>query len=169
VQSPVLVQEMSDTFIPFVGMSSAAGTAAGLVAERLMRGDGVVDLFPMPQLAIECFHLQRTGGNLVELLAVGAVGAFDGAIERGRAREEHEQVRTALLASLFEAGGELAAAVDLHGANGKGHAVLQGRGTESQFAPWHEGALAEHPSARSRPLEAVTKEPFCLGCIFLSD
>jgi hypothetical protein len=38
----------------------------------------------------------------------------------------HEQVLTALLASLFEVGGELRAAVDLHRANGKGHAVLQG-------------------------------------------
>ncbi len=91
-----------------------------------MRADGVVDLLPMPQLAIELFHLQRTGRDLVKLLAVGAIGAFDGAIEFRRARRQHEQVQAALPAGLFELGGELRAAVDLHRANGKRHAVLQG-------------------------------------------
>ncbi len=67
-----------------------------------MRADGVVDLLPMPQLAIELFHLQRTGRDLVKLLAVGAMGAFDGAIEFGRARRQHEQVQAALPAGLFE-------------------------------------------------------------------
>ncbi len=91
-----------------------------------MRADGVVDFFPLAQLAIEFLHFQRAGRDLVELLAVGAVGAFDGAVEFGGARGEHEQVQTALLASLFEVGGELRAAVDLHGANGERHALLQG-------------------------------------------
>jgi len=91
-----------------------------------MRTDGVVDLFPLPQLAIEFFHFQRAGRDLVELLGVGAVGAFDGAVELGRARGEHEQVQAALLASRFEVGGELRAAVDLHRANGERHARLQG-------------------------------------------
>src|ERR1019366_10063891 len=50
----------------------------------------------------------------------------DGAIEFGRARGQHEQVPTALLTSLFELGGELRTAVDLHRANGKRHAGLQG-------------------------------------------
>jgi hypothetical protein len=35
-------------------------------------------------------------------------------------------MQSALLASLFELGGELRAAVDRQRANGKGHAVLQG-------------------------------------------
>ena len=39
-----------------------------------MRADGVVDFFPVPQLAIELFHFQRAGRDLVELLDVGAVG-----------------------------------------------------------------------------------------------
>src|SRR5713226_5471344 len=91
-----------------------------------MRADGVVNVFPVPQLTIEFFHFQGASGDLVELLGVGAVGAFDGAVEFGRARRKHEQVQTALLASLFELGGELASAIDLDRANGKGHAVLQG-------------------------------------------
>src|ERR1019366_4963124 len=91
-----------------------------------MRADGVVDLFPMAEFAIECFHLQRTGRNLVELLGVGTVGGFDGAMEFGRARGQYEQMQAALLAGLFELGGELRAAVDLHRANGERHAELQG-------------------------------------------
>jgi hypothetical protein len=52
----------------------------GEVAEGLMRADGVVDSFPVPQLAIEFFHFQRARRDLVELLGVGAVGAFDNAV-----------------------------------------------------------------------------------------
>jgi hypothetical protein len=37
-----------------------------------------------------------------------------------------QQAQAALLIGLFELGGELASAVDLQGANGKGHAVEQG-------------------------------------------
>src|SRR5712692_2870637 len=85
-----------------------------------MRADGVVDLFPMPEFAIEFFHFQGASGDLVELLGVGAVGAFDGTVEFGRARREHEQVQAALLASKFELSGKLAAAIDLDRANGKG-------------------------------------------------
>src|SRR5260370_42119869 len=91
-----------------------------------MRADGVVDLSPMPEFAIEFFHLQGASGDLVELLGVGAVGAFDGTVEFGRARRKHEQMQAALLASLFKLGGKLAAAINLYRANGKGHAVLQG-------------------------------------------
>ena len=91
-----------------------------------MRADGVVDFFPLAQFAVEGFHLQRAGGDLIELLGVGAVGAFHGTVEFGRTRREHEQVQAALLAGLLELGGELTAAIDLQGANGEGHAVLQG-------------------------------------------
>src|SRR6266849_5444706 len=76
-----------------------------------MRADGVVDLFPMPEFAIEFFRFQGASGDLVELLGVGAVGAFDGTVEFGRARREHEQVQAALLASKFKLGGKLAAAI----------------------------------------------------------
>ncbi len=91
-----------------------------------MRADGVVDFFPMAEFAVEFFHLQRAGCDLVELLGVGAVGAFDGAVEFGRTWRQDEQMEAALLAGLFELGGKLRAAIDLDGANGKGHAVLQG-------------------------------------------
>src|ERR1019366_8016713 len=78
-----------------------------------MRADGVVDFFPLPQLTIEFFHLQGAGRDLVELLGVGTVGTFNSAIEFGRAWRQHEQMQAALLASLFELGGELASAGDL--------------------------------------------------------
>ena len=80
----------------------------------------------MPEFAIEFLHFQRTGRNLVELLGVGTIGAFDRAVELGRARGEDEQVEAALLAGLFELGGKLGTAIDLHRPDGEGHAVLQG-------------------------------------------
>ena len=55
-----------------------------------MRADGVVDFFPVAELAVEFFHLQGTGRDLVELLGVGAIGAFDGAVEFGGARRKDE-------------------------------------------------------------------------------
>jgi len=55
-----------------------------------MRTDGVVDSFPLPQLAIEFFHFQGAGVDLIELLGMGTIGAFDGAIEFGRARRQDE-------------------------------------------------------------------------------
>lgn len=91
-----------------------------------MRADGIVDCFPMAEFAVECIHLQGKMGDLVKLLGVGTIGAFDGTIELGRVRRQHEQMHSALLASLLELGGELTAAVDLHSANGKRHAMLQG-------------------------------------------
>ena len=103
-----------------------------------MRADGVVDVFPVAEFAIEGFPFQRTGGDLVELFAVGGVGAFDGAVEFGGARRQDEPVQCALLTSLFERGGELGAAVDLQGANGKGHAKLQG--IEELSGGWGGGA-----------------------------
>src|SRR6266851_4681474 len=51
--------------------------------EGLMRTDGVVDAFPVAEFAIELVHLQRARRGLVELLGVGAVGAFDRAVEFG--------------------------------------------------------------------------------------
>ncbi len=90
-----------------------------------MRPDGVVDSFPLAELTIELFHFERANRDLVKLLGVSAVGALHRAVEFGRARRQHEQVQAPLLAGLFELGGELASAVDLHRANGKGHAVLK--------------------------------------------
>src|SRR5271166_1258251 len=91
-----------------------------------MRTDGIVDFSPMAEFAIELVHFQRTRRDLVELLGVGAIGAFDGAVEFGRTWGENEQMETALLAGLFELGGELGTAVDLNRSDGEGHAMLQG-------------------------------------------
>jgi hypothetical protein len=60
-----------------------------------MRADGVVDFFPLPQLAIECFHFQRARRDRTELLGVGAVGAFHRAVEFRGTRGQHEQVQSA--------------------------------------------------------------------------
>ena len=45
-----------------------------------MRTDDVVDAFPVTELAVELFHFQRAGGDLVKLFGVGPVGAFDGVV-----------------------------------------------------------------------------------------
>jgi len=90
----------------------------------LMRADGIVDFFPVAEFAVEFFHLQRAGRDLVEL-GVGAIGAFDGAVEFGRTWRQDEEVEAALLAGLFELGGELRAAIDLEGTDRKRHTVLQ--------------------------------------------
>jgi hypothetical protein len=90
-----------------------------------MRTHRVIDLFPLPQFAIELFHLQRAGRDLIELLGVSPFGALDRAVEFGKAWREHEQVQATLLASLLELSGELRSAFDLQSADGKGHAVQQ--------------------------------------------
>lgn len=40
----------------------------GEVSEGLMRADGVVDLLPLTQFAVEFVHFQRTSGDLIELV-----------------------------------------------------------------------------------------------------
>ena len=55
-----------------------------------MRANGVVDLFPVAEFAVEFFHLQGTGRDLVEPLGVGAIGAFDRSVELGGARRKDE-------------------------------------------------------------------------------
>src|SRR6185437_9318516 len=61
------------------------GLERGAVAEGLMRADGVVDALPNAQLAVEGGEAPIGGGDLMELLGMGAVGAFDMAVEFGRA------------------------------------------------------------------------------------
>lgn len=63
--------------------------------------------------------------TLIEFFGVGTLGSFNVAIELGRAWRQHEEPDAALLAGGLEAGGKFAAAVDLNGPNGKGHALLQ--------------------------------------------
>src|SRR6185312_2919918 len=98
----------------------------GAVAESLMRADGVVGVLPGAQLPIEGGQVPVGGGDLMELLGMGAVGAFDVAVELRGAGREDEEPEAKLLAGLLEVGGELATAIDLHGADRKGHAGLEG-------------------------------------------
>ena len=53
----------------------------GEIAESLMGTDGVIDFFPLAQFAVELVQFQRASGVLIELLGVGAIGAFDGPVE----------------------------------------------------------------------------------------
>jgi hypothetical protein len=98
----------------------------GEVVEGLVRADGVVDSFPSEEFLIERGDFCGVRSDLVKLFGVGAMGAFDGAVEFGGAGREDEQAEAALLTGLLEFGGEFAAAVDLHGANGKRHSTLDG-------------------------------------------
>ncbi len=52
------------------------------VAESLVRTNGVVGMFPGEEFAIEFGDGERKGGDLIEFLGMGAVGAFDLAIVR---------------------------------------------------------------------------------------
>src|SRR5437773_10992340 len=65
-----------------------------------MRSHGVVNLFPLPQFAIELFHLQQTGSDLAELLGVSPLGALDRAVKFGGARWQHKQMQASSLAGL---------------------------------------------------------------------
>ncbi len=87
----------------------------GKVTENLVRADGVVDAFPSPEIAIEGREVERVGDDLIELLGMGTLSALDMAVEFGGAGRQDKQPQATLLASLFELGGELAAAVDLEG------------------------------------------------------
>jgi hypothetical protein len=42
---------------------------------------GHVDPLPLPEFAIRFFHFQRARRDLIELLGVGKIGAFDRAVE----------------------------------------------------------------------------------------
>ena len=90
-----------------------------------MRADGVVDSFPGAEFAIEFSHFQGagvTGSNSSVWVRLARSTAPLSWGERGGSTKS---CKPRLLASLFELGGELRAAVDLHGADGKRHAVRQ--------------------------------------------
>ena len=64
------------------------------------------------------------GGDLIKFLRVGAVGSFDLAIEFGGAGWKDKEAQTALPASLFKDGGELAATVHLQSTQRKRQTTL---------------------------------------------
>lgn len=57
--------------------------------DGLARPDGVEDVLPLAEFLVELGDLERAGGDLIELLHVGAVGALIGAVEFGGAGREH--------------------------------------------------------------------------------
>ena len=56
------------------------------VTEGLVGADGIVDPLSVLPFLVELGDLERAGGDLIELLRVGVVGALDVAIELGRAQ-----------------------------------------------------------------------------------
>src|SRR5437660_6958351 len=96
------------------------------VAQGLVRADGVVGALPSQQLAVHFQQVPALRSDFVEFLVVGAMGTLDMAIEFGRTRRQHEQRQPPELTGLLEFGGEFTAAIDLHSADGEGHATQQG-------------------------------------------
>jgi hypothetical protein len=121
-QATVLVHMISDTFESLVWICcDAAGTPAEWRSQE-PDGDGWC-CRSAPRPAIDDPASPAIRRDFIELLVVGAMGAFDMAIEFGRARREYEQRQAPSLAGLLEFGGEFAANIDLHGADGEGHAA----------------------------------------------
>ena len=56
----------------------------GEVAQGLMGSNGVVGPLPCLQFLVQGGHLQGELHDFIELLRVGALGAFHGAVELGR-------------------------------------------------------------------------------------
>jgi hypothetical protein len=119
----------------WVTLFRLAGIASGEVseelgrserAEGLMRPDGVGGMFARPRALIESGGRPGEVVDFVELFGVGALGAFDGAIEFGGAGRQGEQANATLLTGQLELGGELGAAVDLDGAARNRHTRLHG-------------------------------------------
>jgi len=53
--------------------------------------DGVVNSLPVEEFLVELGDGERAGSDFIELLRRGAVGAFDVAVELGRARGQDEE------------------------------------------------------------------------------
>lgn len=88
----------------------------GAVAQRPVRAGDVVDNLPVGQLE----HGRAGVGALIELLRVSALRAFHLALSSGLLGGRHEEADVPGLAEVLELGRELAAAIDLEGADGKG-------------------------------------------------
>ncbi len=65
-------------------------------AEGLVRAEGVVGPLPVEPFLVEVRNLERARSDFIELLGLGALGAFDGAVEFGRAGREDEPLQAAL-------------------------------------------------------------------------
>jgi len=97
----------------------------GEVAEGLVGANGVVTLLPGQETRRELGDGRAHGGAGIELVTVGAIGPLDSSVELWAPGREDEQLDVSIFTSLLEFGHELAAAVDLDGADGKRHPFLQ--------------------------------------------
>jgi hypothetical protein len=109
------------------------------VAESLVGADGVVSSLPVEQFLVELGDRERAGGDLIELLGRSAVGALDAAVQFGGARGQDEEADAALLASLFEDGGESAS-----------WRIAASPETKPPPWKWRGDGLRSRPSARPR-------------------
>lgn len=66
------------------------------VAQSLVRADAVVGMFLGQEFAVQLGEGEREGGDLIELLGMGAVGAFDLPVELGRAGRQDKELHAAL-------------------------------------------------------------------------
>jgi hypothetical protein len=83
--------------------------------------EGVVGPLPVLEFLVELGDLERAGGDLIEFLPVRRLGAFDRAVEFGRAGRQDKELSAARRASVFQGGGQFAAASDLQGARADLH------------------------------------------------
>lgn len=120
------------------------------ITEGLVRAHGVVGLFPVLEFSIEFGDGKRKGGDLIELLGMSAVGAFDPDVEFGGAGRQDRELDAALQASLLEDGGELSSAIDLQRPQGKRQTTL--KGIEEQLGGRGGGPAVDfdHVPARDR-------------------
>src|SRR6266542_1714235 len=100
--------------------------AWGQVVQGLVGADGVVRALPGEVVGAELGDGATHGEAFEELLGVGAIGTFDGAIELGAARWQDEEPQAVLLTGDFERAHELTAAIDLDGADGERHSGEDG-------------------------------------------
>jgi hypothetical protein len=77
------------------------------VAEGLVRAVGIVDRLPFAERAVDLGQGSWELHDLIELFAVGAVGALDVTVELGRARRKDEELDATVAASILELRHEL--------------------------------------------------------------
>ena len=103
-----------------LGLGSGEELGGGEVAEGLVGADGIVGMLPGAEFRVQGGKGEVGGGDLLELLGMRTLSAFDVAVEFRGTWGQDEKFQTPRLAGGLELGGELAAAVDLQGAQGEG-------------------------------------------------
>src|SRR3990167_5661402 len=96
------------------------------IPQGLMGPNRVVDPFPPLQGLVEGPDGRLDRADLVELLAVRALGPLDAPVELRRPRGQHEEAQPPLLAGGLEGRLELAAPIDLQRLDAEGHPGLAG-------------------------------------------